>query len=331
MRRRDDQWVSELRERSRVRREAGVDEWKYERTSGVSSNVTVPLGVDTRRRPRSRGREDRWPFSPSNGTRDHATPRRARTARSGARDRSSPPRAGRRVAARGRFRRARDRGRGRGRASTRRPRSRTHASSNGRSWTSADARVDAACRGQLDHSRETSIATTSAASSRACARRAHPHRSRPRARDAGVSRPRPGRRGLGRPARRLPVRARRPASPVSLAYCARTCAGSSSAHSSIEAARQALPRRLPTEPRVHGRTDVRELALLVDPPGCVAPRRVREQERVLARVIRRRRRRIAAVIRRDDSRSPGCSASRMSGRRRSKSCRQRWKFTGSFR
>ena len=45
--------------------------------------------------------------------------------------------------------------------------------------------------------------------------------------------------------------------------------------------REALPRRLATEPRVHGRAHVRELALLVDPPGRVPPGRVREQQRVL--------------------------------------------------
>ena len=48
------------------------------------------------------------------------------------------------------------------------------------------------------------------------------------------------------------------------------------------------------------RADVAELAVLVDAPGRVAPGRVGEQQRVLARVVARRRRRVAAVVRRDD-------------------------------
>src|SRR5438270_12794479 len=65
-----------------------------------------------------------------------------------------------------------------------------------------------------------------------------------------------------------------------------------------------LPRKTPrprlaAQPRVNGRPDVRELAL-VDASGGVLPLDVCEQEGVLARVIRRRRRRIATVIRRED-------------------------------
>ena len=88
--------------------------------------------------------------------------------------------------------------------------------------------------------------------------------------------------------------------------------------------------RLAAEPRVDRRPDVGELAF-VDSPGRVLARDIGEQQRVLARVVGRRRRRVAAVIRGEDSRSPGRRASSRSGSRRSKSCRQRWKLTGSFR
>ena len=52
---------------------------------------------------------------------------------------------------------------------------------------------------------------------------------------------------------------------------------------------------------------------------------------MLARVVGRRRRRVAAVVRREDQQVALGSASRRSGRRRSKSWRQRWKLTGSLR
>src|SRR4029453_81030 len=66
-----------------------------------------------------------------------------------------------------------------------------------------------------------------------------------------------------------------------------------------DAAGKTLPRRLSAEPGVHGRADVRELALLVDAAGCVAPGRVGEEESVLARVGGRLGRRVAAVVGRD--------------------------------
>ena len=65
-------------------------------------------------------------------------------------------------------------------------------------------------------------------------------------------------------------------------------------------AREALAGRLPAEPRVHGRADVGELALLVDPAGGVPSRRIREEQGVLARVVGRLRGRVTAVIRGDD-------------------------------
>src|SRR3954451_8783314 len=55
------------------------------------------------------------------------------------------------------------------------------------------------------------------------------------------------------------------------------------------------PWSLATKPPGHGGADVRELAL-VNPPGGVLARDVREQERVLARVVGRGRRGIAAVV-----------------------------------
>ena len=58
-------------------------------------------------------------------------------------------------------------------------------------------------------------------------------------------------------------------------------------------------RPLAPEPLVDGRTDVGELAF-VDPARRVLPLHVREEERVLARVVGRRRGRIAAVVRGQD-------------------------------
>ena len=81
-------------------------------------------------------------------------------------------------------------------------------------------------------------------------------------------------------------------------------------HSSIGRPGRRLPGRLAAEPGVHGRADVGELALLVDPARGVPPGGVREQQRVLARVVGRLRRRVAAVIRRDDEQVAGSRASR---------------------
>src|SRR5947208_4707452 len=61
-------------------------------------------------------------------------------------------------------------------------------------------------------------------------------------------------------------------------------------------ARKRAPRRFSAEPGVDGRPDIRELAVLVDPPRRVPAVDVREQQSVLARMVRRRRRRIAAVV-----------------------------------
>src|ERR1700741_1277219 len=58
-------------------------------------------------------------------------------------------------------------------------------------------------------------------------------------------------------------------------------------------------RRLAAKPGVHGCADVGELAL-VDLAGRVAALDVREEQRVLAGVVRRGRRRVAAVVRCDD-------------------------------
>ncbi len=63
-----------------------------------------------------------------------------------------------------------------------------------------------------------------------------------------------------------------------------------------EAAGKALSRRLPPEPGVHRGAHIGELALLVDPPRCVAPGCIRKEQGVLARVVGRRCRRIAAVV-----------------------------------
>ena len=57
---------------------------------------------------------------------------------------------------------------------------------------------------------------------------------------------------------------------------------------------------LPPEPRVDGRADVRELAVLVHLARGIAPGSVGEQQGVLARVVGRRGRRIAAVVGRED-------------------------------
>jgi hypothetical protein len=57
---------------------------------------------------------------------------------------------------------------------------------------------------------------------------------------------------------------------------------------------------LRAEPGGHRRSDIAELAVLVDPPGRVLARRVGEEQGVLARVVGRRRRRVTAVVRREN-------------------------------
>ena len=66
------------------------------------------------------------------------------------------------------------------------------------------------------------------------------------------------------------------------------------------AGRGRLSRDASPEPGAHRRADVAELAVLVDPPCGVLPGGVRQEQRVLARVVGRRRRRVAAVVRRED-------------------------------
>ena len=90
-----------------------------------------------------------------------------------------------------------------------------------------------------------------------------------------------------------------------VAYCSRgrPVAQSSSRgqdRSTIGAPGMPLPGGAPAEPRVDGRADVGELAVLVDAARRVAALDVGEQQRVLARVVGRRRRRVAAVVRGED-------------------------------
>ena len=92
--------------------------------------------------------------------------------------------------------------------------------------------------------------------------------------------------------------AARTAKRPSSAYSRATSSGSLMLTRHERLPRQPAP-RLAAEPRAHRRADVGELAL-VDPPRRIRPLRVREEERVLARVVGRRRRRVAAVIRGED-------------------------------
>ena len=106
-----------------------------------------------------------------------------------------------------------------------------------------------------------------------------------------------------RPRRSPSARRRRSSS----AYSAATSCGSSSRElgASTHGFDDRRPgdtarRGLAAEPRVDGRADVGELAVLVDAPGGVPALDVREQQGVLARVVGRRRRRVAAVVGGDD-------------------------------